>query len=194
MAEPRVSKLTKPERREQLLESALAMVRAEGTEALTLARLAEHAGVSKPVAYEHFTTREGLLIALCRWLDDRQSDALATALAGTAPELAAVAHTLADGYVRCALAIGREWSALNAALRGSATMQAVQRELAERYAKLWRDALAPFAGSAGSDLKLRTRAMLAAAEAIANAVLDREVPRARAVATLTGLIPAMLAT
>ncbi|MHC8285601.1 helix-turn-helix domain-containing protein [Pseudomonas sp. XS1P51] len=33
-----------------------------GTDALTLATLAERAGVTKPVAYEHFRTRSGLLI------------------------------------------------------------------------------------------------------------------------------------
>jgi len=45
----------------------------EGSEALTLARVGDAAGVSKPVVYDHFTTRHGLLItasltiAVRRW-------------------------------------------------------------------------------------------------------------------------------
>ena len=65
--------MSKDQRRAQLLETAAVIVRAEGTDALTLARLAEQAGVTKPIAYEHFGTRAGLLIALYRYFDERQA-------------------------------------------------------------------------------------------------------------------------
>src|SRR5687767_16006033 len=54
-------KLSKAERRKQLLETAHVIVRDEGTDALTLGYLAERAGVTKPIAYGHFETRAGLL-------------------------------------------------------------------------------------------------------------------------------------
>ena len=54
--------MPKEQRRIQLLETASAIVRAGGTDALTLAHLAEQAGVTKPIAYEHFGTRAGLPI------------------------------------------------------------------------------------------------------------------------------------
>ncbi|WP_437925086.1 TetR family transcriptional regulator [Sorangium sp. So ce291] len=54
-----------------------------GTEALTLGHLAERAGVSKPIAYQHFETRSGHLIALARQIDDRQVAALLDALKRT---------------------------------------------------------------------------------------------------------------
>ena len=69
-------RLPRDERRRQLLETAAAIVRAEGTDALTLARVAEQAGVTKPVAYEHFETRAGLLVALYRHFDARQTEAV----------------------------------------------------------------------------------------------------------------------
>ncbi len=49
---------------EQLLDVATSIVRAGGVDTLTLARVAEEAGVSKPIAYSHFGTRSGLLKAL----------------------------------------------------------------------------------------------------------------------------------
>ncbi len=51
------------ERQRQLLEVAWRLVREEGTEALTLGRLAEQAEVTKPVVYDHFGTRARLLAA-----------------------------------------------------------------------------------------------------------------------------------
>lgn len=51
------TRLSKPARREQLLDTAMAIVRAHGTDSLTLLSLAEAAGVSRPVVYDHFGTR-----------------------------------------------------------------------------------------------------------------------------------------
>ncbi|RKH92133.1 TetR/AcrR family transcriptional regulator, partial [Corallococcus sp. AB038B] len=76
MSEPQARKLPKAQRREQLLDIAQTIVREEGTDALTLGYLAERAGVSKPIAYEHFKTRSGLLIALYAQIDARQVSAL----------------------------------------------------------------------------------------------------------------------
>ncbi|MFC7557085.1 TetR/AcrR family transcriptional regulator [Pseudoroseomonas wenyumeiae] len=55
-------RFSKAERRRQLLDTALLIVREEGADRLTLGHLAARAGVSKPVAYDHFGTRSGLLI------------------------------------------------------------------------------------------------------------------------------------
>ena len=79
-------KLPRAERREQLLATAKAILGEEGTDALTLGYLAERAGVSKPIAYEHFGTRAGLLIAICGAYDDRQKEAQREALEATMRE------------------------------------------------------------------------------------------------------------
>ncbi|WP_163314296.1 helix-turn-helix domain-containing protein, partial [Enterobacter hormaechei] len=49
-------RLTRPERHRQLLDAAWRLVSDEGTEALTLGRLAELSDVTKPVVYDHFGT------------------------------------------------------------------------------------------------------------------------------------------
>ena len=66
-------RLSREDRLRQLLDMSWRVIRDEGTDALTLGRLAERAGVTKPVVYDHFGTREGLLTALYRDFDARQT-------------------------------------------------------------------------------------------------------------------------
>lgn len=73
-------RLSREERQRQLLDVAWRLVREEGTEALTLGRLAEQAGVTKPVVYDHFGTRPGLLAALYQEFDARQTTLMDAAL------------------------------------------------------------------------------------------------------------------
>lgn len=186
-------KLPKPERREQLLDCAQGMVREEGTEALTLARVAERAGVTKPVAYDHFGTREALMIELYRRIDDRQTARLVETLKDTDRRLDAVAATIAAAYMSCAREVGTEWYALSAALRGSEAMEAVQRELLARYAGIWREALAPHApGLSADELSLRCIGLLGAAEAISLELLRGHVGEPQASATLATLVAAII--
>ncbi|WP_332693792.1 TetR/AcrR family transcriptional regulator [Bosea sp. (in: a-proteobacteria)] len=193
MSPASVRKLPKPERREQLLDCALAIVREDGTEALTLGRLAERAGVSKPVAYDHFGTREALIIALYRRIDDRQTDLLAEGLRHVEPRLEPVASEIARAYMDCAISVGPEWHALSAALKGSEAMEAVQRELIARYLGFYQAALAPFARALPpEELELRCIAILGAAEAVSLELLRANADRQRAVATLAGLIVAAI--
>ena len=81
-------KMPKAERRAQLLETAREIVRESGTDALSLGSLAERAGVSKPITYNHFGTRAGLLIALYREINEQQVRATQEALDNAPAELA----------------------------------------------------------------------------------------------------------
>jgi AcrR family transcriptional regulator len=99
-------KLPKAVRREQLLETAQAIMRDEGTDALTLGHVAERAGVSKPIAYEHFGTRAGLLIALCSDYDQRQMQAQRKAIETGGETLEDAAAIFASAYVSCVLDMG----------------------------------------------------------------------------------------
>src|SRR5215217_7313161 len=96
-------RLTREARRAQLLDVAYAVIKREGTDALTLARLAEHAGVSKPIAYNHFGTRAGLLAALFRFFDERQVEQMRTAMAATGDSLQAATRIAASGYLDCVM-------------------------------------------------------------------------------------------
>src|SRR5688500_13199465 len=119
------TRLSKPARREQLLDTAMAIVRAHGTDSLTLLSLAEAAGVSRPIVYDHFGTRPGLLLALYRRLDERHRSAIAQALHEVAPTVDAVARVMSTTYFACATDMP-ELNAVSAALKGSPEMVVVQ--------------------------------------------------------------------
>jgi AcrR family transcriptional regulator len=52
--------MTRTERREQLIDVARALFAERGLEGTSVEEIAAHAGVSKPVVYEHFGGKEGL--------------------------------------------------------------------------------------------------------------------------------------
>jgi AcrR family transcriptional regulator len=181
-------RLPKAQRRQQLLDVARAIVREEGTDALTLVSLAERAEVTRPIAYEHFKTRPGLLIALARHIDDRQVGLFREALAKTRPRLAEVARAASSTYMRCVTQVGREWHAITAALQGDPEMDAVQRELLERYADLYCDVLAPCTKVPRRELRRRCVAIIGAAEALARGMLLGQLDEQVAASTLCSLI------
>jgi AcrR family transcriptional regulator len=185
-------KLAKAERRKQLLETAHEIVRDEGTDALTLGYLAERAGVTKPIAYEHFETRAGLLVALYQEIDDRQVAALMDALKRTKPRLADVARVLARAYVDCYCTIGPEWHAVSAALKGDEKMERFQQSLVDRYAGIYCDAFAPFTKLPKEELRLRCLAILGAGDAITRELARGRITESAAAATLASLIVASL--
>lgn len=193
MNDPSPRKLSKAERREQLLETALAIVREQGTDALTLGYLAERAGVSKPIAYEHFKTRSGLLIALYEQIDNRQVAALLLALERTPRRLEEVARVVSTAYMNCFTAVGPEWHAISAALKGDEKMEAFQRELIDSYVALYSDALAPCSKLPEDELRLRCVGIIGAGDAIARDMVRGRIDEAAAAASLASLIVGWLA-
>lgn len=194
MNDPSPRKLSKAERREQLLETALAIVREQGTDALTLGYLAERAGVSKPIAYEHFKTRSGLLIALYEQIDNRQVAALLLALERTPRRLEEVARVVSTAYMNCFTSVGPEWHAISAALKGDEEMEAFQRELIDSYVALYRDALAPYSKLPEDELRLRCVGIIGAGDAIARDMVRGRIDEASAAASLASLIVGWLAS
>ncbi len=67
-------RLTGAERRVQLMEVGRAVFAANGYEATSIEEVAQRAGVSKPIVYEHFGAKEGLYAAIV----DREMDNLVT--------------------------------------------------------------------------------------------------------------------
>jgi AcrR family transcriptional regulator len=63
-ARPRSNRLPRHERRRQLLDAALEVFVARGYHAAAMDEIAERAGVSKPVLYQHFPSKLELYLAL----------------------------------------------------------------------------------------------------------------------------------
>ncbi|MBB5940540.1 TetR/AcrR family transcriptional regulator [Xanthomonas sp. 3307] len=166
-------RLPKEARQRQLLEVAWSIVRSEGSDALTLGYLAERAGVTKPVVYDHFGARNGLLAALYEEYDRRQHALLDEALVACARTLPAVAKVIAASYVDCVMTMGREMPGVSAALTGSPELDALKKAHEALFLDKCRHALAPFANKPLKPVAMR--ALLGTAEAVSFAALAGEV-------------------
>lgn len=172
------------ERHDQLLDSARDFLRREGVDALTPAKLAEHAGVTKPLVYQHFGTRAGILVELYREFKGRTYDKLDAAAASADPattadsaSLAATAQVIADSYLDC---IDEESAAIpgvSGALSGSAELEQLRQEADVAFSARCRAALLPFATS-GEIPEASMQAILGAADGIARAYTLGRVPLA----------------
>ncbi|WP_039057187.1 TetR/AcrR family transcriptional regulator [Enterobacter sp. Bisph1] len=191
MAEKRVrQRLSREARAAQLVDVAWHIIQQEGTEALTLGHLAELAGVTKPVVYDHFTSRSGLLATLYREYDNRQNQKMDQALAHAAPELAARASVIATAYIECVLFQGREMPSLLAALAGSPELETIRHDYAVDFTGKCRLLFAPFCGEPLRDAALW--AMLGAAEGLAWAALQGAIGEKQAIEELYTVIITMV--
>lgn len=186
-------KLSKAERRHQILQKARELIRVDGTDALTLGSVADRAGVSKPLVYEHFGSRSGLLIALYQQLDEQQVQIAQEALDG-AETLQDSARVLSDAYMECCNTIGGEWMAISAAVKGNEEMEVVQRELTDRYVAMYVEAFLPFVDLAETELRIRCVGILGAAESISREMLRGRIGQDAASRALGTFIVASLAT
>ncbi|GAA1617504.1 TetR/AcrR family transcriptional regulator [Actinoplanes couchii] len=181
-------RLSKAERHTQLLDVARELIRDAGTDELTLGRLAERAGVTKPLVYDHFGDRAGLLTELYRAFEDRQRDTLRTALDEVAHDLPAVAGVVAAAYIDCCLAEGRELADVVAALAGSSELSRVRQEAEEVYLATCRTALEPFCGPLDA---AALHAFVGAGDALARNVLAGRIAADRARRVLARVITAI---
>ncbi|MEU0505944.1 TetR/AcrR family transcriptional regulator [Nocardia sp. NPDC005998] len=185
------TRLSRADRYDQLVEMSWALVRAEGADALTLGRLAERAGVAKPVVYSHFASRAALLAALFSEFDDRQKVMLEEYREATAETLDGRANAIANSYVGCALAQGRELVGVLAALEGSPELEQVKRESEHAYFERCREMLVPF-GASGELAQSSMTAIFGAAEALSRAAVAGMLSPDEAKGELAALIVAVV--
>lgn len=184
----RSARLPKAERYKQLLGCARAIARDGGVDRLTLGRLSEIAGVSKPVVYDHFPTRTALLIELYKWLDAEQVDAFRQSIAAKPIGSAETVDLLAEAYIRCAADTKGEVYNLGAALAGSAEKSAVVRECLDYCVGMFVAVLAPHSSVSELDLTRRCVGLVAAGEALADLLVQGRGDEAEIVAAFSALI------
>ncbi len=93
-ARPRGGRMPRRERRAQLLDSALGVFVAQGYHAAAMDDIAERAGVSKPVLYQHFPGKLDLYLALLDVSCDAIIDNCRRALESTQDNKQRVAATI----------------------------------------------------------------------------------------------------
>jgi|GEM_PF-180626 len=139
-----VKRLRKEDRRVQLLEVARGIVRQQGTEALTLGYLAERANVTKPIPYDHFGDREGLLMALYQDYSDQQLKKFRETLKVDNKTLEKTVRFFSAAYIDCAISAGPETGPIAAALSGSRALQTFREACVADCADCLRMALSPY--------------------------------------------------
>lgn len=184
-------RLSRDERLRQLLEVSWQLIRVDGTDALTLGRLADEAGVTKPVVYDHFGTRNGLLVALYQDFDVRQTALIDAAIATSKPSLKDKANVIATSYIECVLTQGRQMPDVLAALDGSPELAAVKRQYQHAFIAKCQRVLAPYAGPKGI-AQASLWAMLGAADALSNAAVAADISEIQARDELREIILAMV--
>ncbi len=184
-------RMPREERHRQLIETAWRIVRDKGTDALSLGRLAQHAGVTKPVVYDHFGTRNGLLAALYREFDVRQTEIMDAALATSDATLASRASVIASSYVDCVLLSGREMPDVIAALAGSPEME--RSTVRINHLSSTSAARSDAVCFEGRDRAATLWAMLGAADPVSNAAASGEITAAEAKQNSTRTVVSMVA-
>ena len=185
-------RMARQDRFSQLITIAWSIVREQGADGLTLGRLATAAGVTKPVVYSHFPSRDALLVALFEEYDERQNAALEAAVTRAGPTVRGRADAIASSFVDCVVTQGRELAGVAAALEGTPELADVRRRSDAAYA----EQLATILGGARNGGPLTPAAMtgmLGAAEALAAAAASGEMGRDVAVDELASVIEAAVA-
>jgi len=187
-----MKKLSKAERRAQLLKTAHALVCEQGTDALTLGSLANAAGVSKPITYEHFQSRSGLMIALYQQLNERRLQEVSAVLDATPTNLGSMARAMAHAYMACHGAMGPEFHAIGAALKGDPCMHACQQKIIDGYVDFFHTAFAPLSPLPHDTVRRRCVGIIGAAEALSDAMVRGHLNKGIATDDLAALIECWL--
>lgn len=185
-------RLSKAERRQQLLNTARLIVREEGADRLTLAYLATCAGVSKPVAYEHFETRTGLLIELYRWIDTERIAAFRAVMARRSRPANETIAALAEIYLACGADQGDEFHAVGAALAGSEEKAVVYKEMVGAVIEMFVDLLRPHSNLQVKQLTLAATALVAAGDALTGAITGGKCSAGEAAVVFKAFIGSMV--
>jgi AcrR family transcriptional regulator len=140
---PRGGRMPRNARRAQLLESALEVFVAQGYHAAAMDDIAERAGVSKPVLYQHFPGKLDLYLALLDQSCDRIVDATRQALLSTEDNKQRVAATMHVFYDYVSNAGGAFRLVFESDLTNEPAVRArvdrVTRECAEAITKVIRE-------------------------------------------------------
>lgn len=137
-------RLTKEQRRQQLLQVARSIIRTEGVEALTLGYLAQQAGITKPIAYRHFIDKEGLLIAIYEEFSDKQKQDLSTSLKQNTADLDSTIHVFCHACLQFHIATGPEVGLVVAALSGTDILQSFLSACQQEFIDIFKKSIHPF--------------------------------------------------
>jgi len=186
---PRGSRMPRVERRAQLLESALEVFVAQGYHAAAMDDIAERAGVSKPVLYQHFPGKLELYLALLEQSCDAVIGKVRGALASTHDNKERVGRTFEAFYDY----VASESGAFRLVFESDLTNEPAVREQVDRVtnecAELIAEVIKEDTGLPGSACYLLAVSLVGMAQVSSRFWLDADggLTRDDAAALVTGL-------
>ncbi|WP_417606361.1 TetR/AcrR family transcriptional regulator [Oceanimonas baumannii] len=175
-----VTRLTKEARRDQLLDVATQIIREKGTEALTLITLAQEAGVTKPITYNHFATRQSLLLAIYKRCDKIFVETMNAKIEHQANCFDEAVQLFSDAYLECVEQNGREYEEVVFALMAYPDHRHVRRVIRDFFCDVLIDVFRPFVTQPQQLLPLRMAAIFGAIEGISTMFNEARVKREEA--------------
>ncbi|GAA0785213.1 TetR/AcrR family transcriptional regulator [Marinobacterium sediminicola] len=186
------SRMPAAKRREQLLKTAAAIVATEGADRLTLQTLADRAGVSKPITYNHFGDRKGLLQQLYQSYDERLVSQLRAVESSRVRTVEELAEVLAVAYFDCAERNGDIYDAVVAALSAYPEYMDLKTRICVYFVEFYRDFFGPVANLNEPGQKASLIAIYGASDELARALTAGHLSKADAVSGLSQLISRIL--
>jgi AcrR family transcriptional regulator len=188
-ARPRGTRLPRRARRNQLLGAAQEVFVAQGYHAAAMDDIAERAGVSKPVLYQHFPGKLDLYLALLDQHCEALIQSVRNALASTTDNKQRVRATM-DAYFAY---VEDDGGAFRLVFESDLTNEPAVRERVDKVtnecAEAICDVIAEDTGLSRAESMLLASGLGGLAQVVARAWLhsDRSVPRDQAVQLLTSL-------
>lgn len=176
-------------RRAQLLQAAREIFVAQGYHATAMADIAERAGVSKPVLYQHFSSKLELYLALLEEQIDRLIQRIRTVLSTTTENQTRVAGAV-GAYFDFVASEGESFRLLfESDLRNDPVVHERVRDFVTACVSEIAAAIAMETGTSPARAQLLSAGLTGLAEMSARWWLDHRdsMPRAEAVAMMAGL-------
>jgi AcrR family transcriptional regulator len=186
---PRNSRMPRSARRAQLLEAALDVFVANGYHAAAMDDIAERAGVSKPVLYQHFPSKLDLYLALLDAACDQVVDGVRRALASTDVNKERVAGTTQAFYAYVADAGGAFRLVFESDLRSEAAVRERVDRVTEACAEAIAEVISDDTGLPAETSRLLAVALVGMSQVSARFWLsaEGELPRERAIELISTL-------
>ena len=162
----RAARTSPADRRRQLLDTAEEILASGGTDALRMDALARAAGVTRPVVYAHFGSRDALIVALLARHAARVQEhvRLATSID---QEFALVLQSATRAYLEVATAAGVTMRALTTAEHLSPAIEAERRSYWGQATEMWALRYRSYAHIEQQDARALAAAHLAALSTLA---------------------------
>lgn len=170
-------RMLKSARREQLISVAVSIIKNRGADALTLAMVAEEAGVTKPVAYNHFKTKENLLKQIYQNIDNRLIESIQHARESGEQSLADVVSLLCNSYIDCMLINAEIYDLTVAALKGYPHNSELSKEIQDFFVNAYSDIFQLPISDDDNQNRLKLMAIYGIIESIGGAVVSKQISR-----------------